>query len=82
MLSSIWNGVLVLLSWNIDETEVGTEDAFLNPEGTISSEEFSVKRVSDSSSVLDITYHVLHGFPREWLIQVTTLSHMLLKESH
>jgi len=82
VLSSIWNCVLVLLAWNIDEAEVGVEDVFCNPEATISSEELSIKRISDSSSILDIAYHVLHGFPREWLIQITTLSHMLLKEGH
>lgn len=80
MLLSIWDGVLDWHSCNVDEDVSLLEDVFLDPKLTVGFEELCVETVSDSSSVLDITDHVLHGFPGVWLVEVSTLSHVLFQE--
>jgi len=80
MLRGFWDTVLVLLVLEHDEDVSWGEDLLLNPEKTVGVEELSVKTISDSSSILDITDHVLHGFPRVRLVEVSTLSHVLLNE--
>ena len=44
------------------ERIVGFEDILSDPEVTICNEHFTIEIISDSSSILDITSHVLHSF--------------------
>jgi hypothetical protein len=44
------------------ERIVGLEYILSDPEVTIGNEHFTIEIISDSSSILDITSHVLHSF--------------------
>jgi len=81
MLLGIWDDVLVGRVGDVDEGVLLLEDVLLNPECSVSLEQLCVKTISNSSSILDITDHVLHGLPGVRLVEVSALGHVLLKES-
>jgi len=62
VLLSIWD-VVVELSDQLVEAIVWSEDLFLDPELSVASEHFSVKTISDLTTVLYIRNHILNGFP-------------------
>lgn len=62
MFRSIWN-VVVEFSDRLVEAVVLLEDCISQPELAVGIEQFSVKVVSDSSTVLHFTDHVLDGVP-------------------
>ena len=62
MLCCIWD-VVVELSNLLVEAIVLLEDCISKPDGAIGTEKLPVKIVSDSSTVLHFTNHVLDGIP-------------------
>jgi len=62
MLLSIWD-VIVELGNQLVEAIVWSKDLFLDPELSIATELFSVKTISNLTTVLHIGDHILDGFP-------------------
>jgi hypothetical protein len=62
VLRGIWD-VVVELSDRLVEAVVLLENSVSEPELAVRIEKFSVKVVSDSSSVLHLTNHILNGIP-------------------
>jgi len=81
MLSCIWD-VIVELSDLLVEAIVLLEDRVRQPNGAIGTEKLSVKIISDSSTILHFTNHVLDGIPGVWAVSCLTLSQVLINEEH
>jgi hypothetical protein len=81
MLSCIWD-VVVELSDLLIEAIVLLEDSISEPNGAIGTEKLSIKIISDSSTILHFTNHVLNGIPGVWTIGCLTLRQVLINEEH
>lgn len=79
MLSCIWN-VVVELSDLLIEAIVLLEDSISEPNCAIGTEKLSVKIISDSSTILHFTDHVLDGIPGVCAICCLTLRQVLINE--
>jgi len=62
MLYCVWD-MVVKLGYAGIEAVIWLEDRLLNPELSISHEHVSVEVISNSTSILHLADHVLHGFP-------------------
>lgn len=76
MFLSIWNCVHEISSTCI-EAIVWLEDSFLDPHSTVSNKEFSVKSISNSSTILNITNHILKSFVGVWVVKRKSHCQML-----
>ena len=81
MLSSIWNVVVELCDLLV-ETIVLLEDSIGEPNCAIGTEKLSVKIVSNSTTILYFTNHVLDGIPRVCTVGALAQSEMLVDEKH
>lgn len=62
MFLAIWD-LIVELSVGGVEWVVRLEDVVVEPQLTVGNEQFTIQVISDSTSVLYLSYHVLNGFP-------------------
>lgn len=61
MFGEVRDYILELSNKSVERI-VGFEYIFSDPEATIGNEHFTIEIISDSSSILDVTSHVLHSF--------------------
>lgn len=62
VLDGVWD-LIGELSDEVVEAVVWLEDSLLDPKVTVGNEGLSVEIISDSSTILYLADHVLHGFP-------------------
>jgi hypothetical protein len=60
------------------EAVVLREATFIDPQFTVGIEHVVVLSIGDSSTILDLSDHVLHSWPRVWLSEGRLLVHVVL----